>query len=54
MKLGVEAVQNLTQQWLALLQKETPAEPRQTKAQWLGLASFCHIILNSPDFIYID
>jgi len=54
MKLGVEAVQNLTQQWLELLQKETPAEPRQTKAQWLGLSSFCHIILNSPDFIYID
>ena len=54
LELGVEAVQNLTQQWLELLQKETPAEPRETKAQWLGLASFCHIILNSPDFIYID
>jgi hypothetical protein len=51
---GVEAVQTFTQQWLEQLQKEVPAEPRQTKAQWLGLASFCHIILNSPDFIYID
>jgi hypothetical protein len=54
LKLGVEAVLNFTRQWLEQLRKEVPAEPRQPKAQWLGLASFCHIILNSPDFIYID
>ena len=52
--LGMETILDFTRQWLEQLQKEVPAEPRQTKGQWLGLASFCHIILNSPDFIYID
>jgi hypothetical protein len=53
-KLGVEMIQGFTRQWLEQLQKEVPAEPRRTKAQWLGLASFCHVIVNSPDFVYID
>ena len=51
---GRDAVQALTGQWLDQLQKEVPTEPRQSKAQWLGLASFCQVILNSPDFVYID
>ena len=51
---GAEAIQNFTRQWLEQLQKEVPAEPRQAKAKWLGLASFCHVMLNSPDFVYID
>jgi hypothetical protein len=51
---GRDAVQALTGQWLAQLQREVPAEPRQSKAEWLGLASFCQVILNSPDFVYID
>jgi len=51
---GAEAIQSFTRQWLEQLQKEVPAEPRQAKAKWLGLASFCHVMLNSPDFVYID
>ena len=54
MKLGVEAVQGLNRRWLTHLQEEVPAEPKRPKARWLALASFCHTILNSPDFIYID
>jgi hypothetical protein len=53
-RTGVEAIQNFTGQWLDQLQKEVPAEPRKAKARWLGLASFCHVMLNSPDFVYID
>lgn len=51
---GVGAIQNFTRQWREKLEKEVPAEPRQAKAKWLGLASFCHVMLNSPDFVYID
>jgi hypothetical protein len=53
-KLGVSAVQDFTRRWLEQMQEEAPAEPKEAKARWLGLASFCHIMLNSPDFVYID
>ena len=53
-KLGMEAVQDLTRRWLEYLEEEVPAEPKRAKARWLALASFCHTILNSPDFVYID
>jgi hypothetical protein len=51
---SLAAVQNLTRRWLEQLDKEVVAEPKRGKAQWLALASFCHTILNSPDFVYID
>jgi hypothetical protein len=54
MKLGHEAVGDFTQYWFEHLKKEVPAEPKQLKAPWLGLATFCHMLLNSPEFVYID
>ena len=47
-------VQELTQQWLDHLDTEVPAEPKQGRARWLALATLCHSILNSAEFIYID
>jgi hypothetical protein len=54
MKLGQEALAALTRYWTEHLQSEVPAEPRSTKARWLAVAAYCHIILNSPEFVYID
>jgi len=51
---GREAVEELTRRWLEHLENDVPAEPKAAKARWLALATFCHTILNSPDFIYVD
>ena len=53
-KLGVRALEDLTGHWREHLDKETPAEPKEAKARWLALSAYCHTILNSPDFVYID
>ena len=53
-KLGVQALRDLTRYWLEHLEEQEPAEPKRARARWLALSSFCHEILNSPDFIYID
>lgn len=53
-KLGVQALRDLTRYWLEHLEEQEPAEPKRARARWLALSSFCHGILNSPDFIYID
>ena len=51
---GAEAIRRLTAEWLKHLETEPPAEPKQSRAEWLGLASFCLAVLNSPNFLYID
>ena len=53
-KYAGDNIRNLTRYWLEHLEKEIPAEPKEAKAEWLALATFCHTILNSADFIYID
>ena len=53
-KLGVRALGDLSRYWREHLDKETPAEPKGAKARWLALSAYCHTILNSPDFVYID
>ena len=53
-KLGKETVQDSMRYWLEHLEEEVPAEPKRDKARWLALATFCHTILNSAEFIYID
>ena len=49
-----DKIRDLTRYWLEHLEKEIPAEPKEAKAEWLALATFCHTILNSAEFIYID
>ncbi|MFN8007212.1 MAG: DUF1549 domain-containing protein [Terriglobia bacterium] len=53
-KLALASMERLTQEWLKKLDQEVPAEPKTGKAHWLALATFCHTILNSAEFIYID
>ncbi len=51
---GIEALTKLDGSWLEHLEEELPAEPKSPRARWLALAAFCHVILNSPEFIYVD
>jgi hypothetical protein len=52
--VATETLRQLSHEWLDYLHKNAPEEPRQAKAQWLALATFCHTILNSAEFIYVD
>ena len=53
-KLAFRSVDQLTKDWLEHLNQEVPPEPKIGKAHWLALSTFCHAILNSAEFIYID
>jgi hypothetical protein len=44
----------MTGEWRKKLDAEKPAEPLGSRAKWLGLASLCHTILNSAEFLYVD
>ena len=47
-------LREFTRHWLEHLEREVPAEPKQGRARWLALATLCHSILNSAEFIYVD
>ena len=53
-KLGSEAVRDMTRHWFEHLEKKVPAEPKEGKARWLALATFCQTLLNSPEFVYVN
>ena len=53
-ELGEQAIEDLTHYWLEHLEKEVPPEPKRVKAKWSALGTFCHTILNSPGFVYVD
>jgi mono/diheme cytochrome c family protein len=53
-RLGREALTGLNRDWLEHLEKDIPAEPKSPRARWLALATFCHVVLNSPQFVYVD
>jgi Protein of unknown function (DUF1553)/Protein of unknown function (DUF1549)/Planctomycete cytochrome C len=53
-KLGSEAILEFTRHWQEQIEKEVPAEPKILKARWLALANYCHAILNSAEFTYVD
>ena len=40
--------------WNKQLEKEQPAEPMRTRSRWLALATLCHTLINSAEFLYID
>lgn len=44
----------LTKAWRRRLEEQVPMEPKATKARWLALATVCHTLLNSAEFLYID
>jgi Protein of unknown function (DUF1553)/Protein of unknown function (DUF1549)/Planctomycete cytochrome C len=53
-KLGQEAIRKFEVHWKEQMNKEAPAEPKAHKASWLALANYCHAILNSAEFTYVD
>jgi len=53
-KKACEEVEQLTSDWLSHHQRTPPAEPKLLRAQWEALATFCHAMLNSAEFIFVD
>lgn len=53
-KTGMEAIAGFREAWPARLTADNGAEPRAATAGWLALANFCHAILNSAEFSFID
>jgi len=41
-------------EWRRQLDKERPAEPVAGRSRWLALASLCHTLINSAEFLYLD
>jgi hypothetical protein len=44
----------LDREWLKQVQAEGSEEPVKTLAHWLALATLCHTVLNSAEFLYVD
>jgi uncharacterized protein DUF1553/uncharacterized protein DUF1549/cytochrome c len=48
------SIVELTKHWKAHLEIEKHEAPKLQTAQWRALADYCHAILSSPEFLYID
>ncbi|NDJ10597.1 MAG: DUF1553 domain-containing protein [Acidobacteriia bacterium] len=53
-KLGTEAIETFRKQWPDRLATDNDAAPRADRANWMALANYCHAILNSAEFSFID
>ncbi len=53
-RLARETMERLTPEWTRKLEAEKPAEPVASRARWLALATVCHTLMNSAEFIYLD
>lgn len=53
-KTGMEAIASFREIWPARLASDNGAEPRAATASWLAVANFCHAVLNSAEFSFID
>ena len=51
---GASTLAKMRDAWRRELDERTPMEPKRMKAEWLALATFCHTVLNSAEFLYID
>ncbi len=49
---AIQEIEQLSRHWREHLDHQAPAEPKGSRARWLALATFCHAILNSAEFIY--
>ena len=47
-------LQQLTDSWRRKLEQEKPQEPVEQKADWMAVATACHTLFNSAEFLYID
>jgi hypothetical protein len=53
-KKAIGDIARLTTHWEAYLKNQNDEAPRRSAAKWSALASFCHELLNSAEFAYID
>ena len=51
---GVSMLTEMTKAWARRLDEQIPMEPKRMKARWLALATLCHAVLNSAEFLYLD
>ena len=54
MKVSLAALEEFTEIWPKRLNKDRDPAPVQWKSRWLALASFCHSVLNSAEFSFVD
>lgn len=47
-------IAELTEHWKGHLENEKHEAPKLQTARWRALADYCHAILSSPEFLYID
>jgi hypothetical protein len=52
--IGKSAIDDFARQWPARLVSDNGDAPHAATAQWLALANYCHAILNSAEFSFID
>ena len=51
---GIAAIVEFQKEWPGRLSSDHAEAPREGQAKWLGLANYCHAILNSAEFSFID
>ncbi len=54
LRTGIEAIEEFRKQWPARLTTDNSAAPRAASAEWLAVANYCHAIMNSAEFSFID
>jgi len=53
-KTGLTAIAKLTRHWIEYLEDEKNEAPRLATARWRAMADFCHSMLSSAEFLYVD
>ena len=51
---GQRAIAEFRKEWPARLAKDNGEAPREAGANWLAVANYCHALLNSAEFSFID
>ncbi len=51
---GKSAIADFEKQWPDRLKQDNADAPLATQSAWLALANYCHVILNSAEFSFID
>ena len=51
---GLAAIDEFRREWPKRLETNNGAAPRAATAQWMAVANYCHAILNSAEFSFID
>ena len=54
LQIGKQAIDQFAKDWPARLASDNSDAPRAGQTQWLALANYCHAILNSAEFSFID